>query len=73
MADSNADTAPRRQKVQAAEVGTDILTALAELAPATSLSRLAEHVGMPASKVHRYLQALMASGFAELLQWVVVY
>jgi DNA-binding IclR family transcriptional regulator len=65
MADSNADTAPRRQKVQAAEVGTDILTALAELAPATSLSRLAEHVGMPASKVHRYLQALMASGFAE--------
>ena len=65
MADSIADTAPRRQKVQAAEVGTDILTALAELAPATSLSRLAEHVGMPASKVHRYLQALMASGFAE--------
>lgn len=65
MADNNAETAPRRQKVQAAEVGTDILTALAELAPATSLSRLAEHVGMPASKVHRYLQALMASGFAE--------
>lgn len=65
MPDRNADTAPRRQKVQAAEVGTDILTALAELAPATSLSRLAEHVGMPASKVHRYLQALIASGFAE--------
>src|SRR5690606_28599436 len=39
--------------------------ALAELSPATSLSRLAEHVGMPASKVHRYLQALIASGFAE--------
>ena len=65
MTDSNTDTAPRRQKVQAAEVGTDILTPLAELAPATSLSRLAEHVGMPASKVHRYLQALMASGYAE--------
>ena len=57
--------APRRQKVQAAEVGTDILKGLAELAPATSLSKLAEHVGMPASKVHRYLQALIASGFAE--------
>lgn len=42
-----------------------ILKALAELAPATSLSKLAEHVGMPASKVHRYLQALVASGFAE--------
>lgn len=65
MTDRNPDPAPRRQKVQAAEVGTDILTALAELAPATSLSRLAEHVGMPASKVHRYLQALIASGFAE--------
>ncbi|CAD5108442.1 IclR family transcriptional regulator [Zestomonas carbonaria] len=60
----NAD-APKRQKVQAAEVGTDILKGLADLAPATSLSRLAEHVGMPAAKVHRYLQALIASGFAE--------
>jgi len=57
--------APRQQKVQAAEVGTGILKGLAELAPATSLSRLAEHVGMPAAKVHRYLQALIASGFAE--------
>lgn len=55
----------RRQKVQAAEVGTEILKGLAALAPATSLSRLAEHLGMPAAKVHRYLQALIASGFAE--------
>lgn len=54
-----------KQKVRSAEVGTDILKALAQLAPATSLSRLAEHVQMPASKVHRYLQALIASGFAE--------
>jgi len=54
-----------KQKVRSAEVGTDILKALAELSPATSLSRLAEHVQMPASKVHRYLQALIASGFAE--------
>ncbi|MCF5165979.1 IclR family transcriptional regulator [Pseudomonas congelans] len=55
----------RQQKVQAAEVGLGVLKALAELSPATSLSRLAEHLGMPASKVHRYLQALIASGFAE--------
>ncbi|MGV8920898.1 MAG: IclR family transcriptional regulator [Pseudomonas sp.] len=55
----------RQQKVQSAEVGVGILKALAELAPATSLSKLAEHVGMPASKVHRYLQALVDSGFAE--------
>ncbi|AIR89547.1 IclR family transcriptional regulator [Pseudomonas cremoricolorata] len=54
-----------KQKVRSAEVGTDILKALAQLSPATSLSRLAEHVDMPASKVHRYLQALIASGFAE--------
>jgi DNA-binding IclR family transcriptional regulator len=54
-----------KQKVRSAEVGTDILKALAELSPSTSLSRLAEHVDMPASKVHRYLQALISSGFAE--------
>ncbi|VVN71919.1 IclR family transcriptional regulator [Pseudomonas fluorescens] len=54
-----------KQKVRSAEVGTDILKALAQLSPSTSLSRLAEHVQMPASKVHRYLQALIASGFAE--------
>ena len=54
-----------KQKVRSAEVGTDILKALAELSPSTSLSRLAEHVQMPASKVHRYVQALIASGFAE--------
>ncbi|AIZ34041.1 IclR family transcriptional regulator [Pseudomonas parafulva] len=54
-----------KQKVRSAEVGTDILKALAELSPSTALSRLAEHVQMPASKVHRYLQALIASGFAE--------
>lgn len=63
--DSTPATAPRQQKVQSAEVGVGILKALAELAPATSLSKLAEYVGMPASKVHRYLQALVDSGFAE--------
>ncbi|CAM3403339.1 IclR family transcriptional regulator [Pseudomonas floridensis] len=55
----------RQQKVQAAEVGLRVLKALAELSPATSLSKLADHLGMPAAKVHRYLQALVASGFAE--------
>lgn len=64
-ADIESPTGPRQQKVQAAEVGMGILKALAELAPSTSLSKLSEHVGMPASKVHRYLQALIASGFAE--------
>ena len=63
--ESKAPESSRRQKVQSAEVGTDILKGLADLAPATSLSKLAEHLEMPASKVHRYLQALIASGFAE--------
>jgi DNA-binding IclR family transcriptional regulator len=62
---SPAPESANKQKVRSAEVGTDILKALAELSPSTSLSRLAEHVQMPASKVHRYLQALIASGFAE--------
>ncbi|MEH3024106.1 MAG: IclR family transcriptional regulator [Pseudomonas oryzihabitans] len=65
MTNPSEAPSPRRQKVQAAEVGTDILKALAELAPSTSLSKLAGHLDMPASKVHRYLQALIASGFAE--------
>jgi DNA-binding IclR family transcriptional regulator len=63
--DETAEHAPRRQKVQSAQIGTDILKGLAVLSPSTSLSKLAGHVGMPASKVHRYLQALIASGFAE--------
>ena len=62
---SNRNDSTGKQKVRSAEVGTDILKALAQLSPSTSLSRLAEHVQMPASKVHRYLQALIASGFAE--------
>ena len=65
MAKASSPADNGKQKVRSAEVGTDILKALAELSPSTSLSRLAEHVDMPASKVHRYLQALIASGFAE--------
>lgn len=65
MAKASTTADNGKQKVRSAEVGTDILKALAELSPSTSLSRLAEHVQMPASKVHRYLQALIASGFAE--------
>jgi DNA-binding IclR family transcriptional regulator len=63
--DIESPASGRQQKVQAAEVGLGVLKALAELSPSTSLSKLAEHLGMPASKVHRYLQALVASGFAE--------
>jgi len=65
MAKASSPADNGKQKVRSAEVGTDILKALAQLSPSTSLSRLADHVDMPASKVHRYLQALIASGFAE--------
>ncbi|MBB4864782.1 DNA-binding IclR family transcriptional regulator [Pseudomonas nitritireducens] len=60
------ESAPTKgAKVQSAEVGTQILKALADLAPSTSLKRLGEYLEMPVAKVHRYLQALIASGFAE--------
>ncbi|WP_425327922.1 IclR family transcriptional regulator [Pseudomonas nitroreducens] len=59
------EQAARGKKVQSAELGTEILKALADLSPSTSLKRLSEHLGMPPAKVHRYLQALLASGFAE--------
>lgn len=58
-------TLKRQQKVQAAELSTDILKGLADLAPSTTLSGLSEHLNIPASKLHRYLQALIANGFAE--------
>ncbi|MCP8466357.1 IclR family transcriptional regulator [Pseudomonas sp. ZM23] len=65
MNDAEDSAATKGKKVQSAEVGTEILKALADLAPSTSLKRLGEYLGMPAAKVHRYLQALIASGFAE--------
>jgi DNA-binding IclR family transcriptional regulator len=56
----------RRQKVQSAETGLEMLKALAALLPgAATLSALAEAAGMAPSKAHRYLQALIAGGFAE--------
>ncbi|NHQ87907.1 IclR family transcriptional regulator [Iodobacter sp. HSC-16F04] len=55
----------RRQSVGSAEVAAQVLKALADLAPATSLTQLADSLQMPASKVHRYLQALITTGFAE--------
>jgi len=65
MNDAEDSVPTKGAKVQSAEVGTQILKALADLAPSTSLKRLGEYLEMPAAKVHRYLQALIASGFAE--------
>jgi DNA-binding IclR family transcriptional regulator len=64
-ADEQDVPSAKGKKVQSAEVGTDILRALADLTPSTSLKHLSDHLSMPPAKVHRYLQALIASGFAE--------
>src|SRR5580692_2336796 len=53
-----------RQRVQSAETGAEVLKALARLGPSTSLSRISEYTDMAAAKVHRYLQAMIASGLA---------
>ena len=54
-----------RQTVQSAEVGGEVLKALARLAPAAALTEIGDELGMPVAKVHRYLKALIASGLAE--------
>lgn len=53
-----------RQRVQSAETGADVLKALARLGPSASLSAISEITGLAAAKVHRYLQAMIASGLA---------
>ncbi|WP_321953455.1 IclR family transcriptional regulator [Paraburkholderia bannensis] len=63
MATSSTRTSSR-QTVQSAEIGAEILKALARLGPAASLSGLAEAAGMAPAKAHRYLQAMIASGLA---------
>jgi DNA-binding IclR family transcriptional regulator len=53
-----------RQRVQSAETGAEVLKALARLGPSAALSSISEFTGMAAAKVHRYLQAMIASGLA---------
>ena len=54
-----------RQSVQSAEVGGEVLKALARLSPYAALSQIGAELQMPVAKVHRYLKALIASGLAE--------
>ena len=53
-----------RQTVQSAEVGGEVLKALARLEPSATLTQIGEYLQMPVAKVHRYLQALIASGLS---------
>jgi len=55
----------RRNTVQSAEIGGEVLKALARLSPAATLGQIGDELGMPVAKLHRYLQALITSGLAE--------
>lgn len=61
---TSSNRATSRQTVQSAEIGAEVLKALARLGPAASLTSLAESAGMAPAKAHRYLQAMIASGLA---------
>jgi DNA-binding IclR family transcriptional regulator len=63
--DDNHAGGARRRGIQSIEIGMRILEALGESGGASSLSGLAQAVGMPAPQVHRYLQSLIASGMAR--------
>lgn len=47
------------------ELGTSVLRAVGQLGGSATLSELSAFVHQPPSKIHRYLQALVASGFIE--------
>ena len=55
-------TADRRQRVQSAETGMAMLSALARLGGSVSLTALANETGENAAKVHRYLSSLVQGG-----------
>lgn len=57
--------AGRRQSVRVVEVGTSVLSALGRMGGSATLSELSASVRIPPSKGHRYLKALVASGFVE--------
>lgn len=52
----------RRQRVQAASTGVEVLKGLADLDGRASLSALAAHLGEAPAKLHRYLGSLMDAG-----------
>lgn len=57
--------AGRRQSVRVVEVGASVLSALGRMGGSATLSELSASVRVPPSKGHRYLKALVASGFVE--------
>ena len=51
--------------IQSAEIALDVLTRLAELGGAQSVSELGRSLDMPRAKVHRYLVSLERRGYVE--------
>lgn len=51
--------------IQSAEIALDVLTRLAELGGAISVSELGRSLDMPRAKVHRYLVSLERRGYVE--------
>lgn len=60
-----ASPASRGRGVQSVEVSIRILAALARNGGPMALSAVAEAVGMPPAKVHRYLASFVGTGMAE--------
>ncbi|WP_241134789.1 IclR family transcriptional regulator, partial [Achromobacter xylosoxidans] len=51
--------------IQSAEIALDVLTRLAELGGAVSVSELGRSLDMPRAKAHRYLVSLERRGYVE--------
>jgi DNA-binding IclR family transcriptional regulator len=51
--------------VQSVEIGMKVLLALADLGGEEGLGKIANRVGMPSAKAHRYLASLIRAGFVE--------
>ena len=56
------ETAGRRRRVQSVETGAAVLKSLSRLGGLASLTAIAEAVGEPSAKVHRYLASLLREG-----------
>ncbi|NTJ11808.1 IclR family transcriptional regulator [Rhizobium lusitanum] len=63
--DDERSSLDRRQRVQSVEVGMHLLTKLSRMGATVSLSKIAQETGMPASKAHRYIRALIETGLVS--------
>lgn len=55
----------KRRGIQSVGIGLNVLSALAKLRKAASLSAIAQEAGVSPSQTHRYLSSLMAAGMVK--------